>query len=161
MSRAKLQTFSLLVADDNPGDRALIAQALAVGGLDVALETVADGEALLQRLLDPDRPRPDLLLLDIHMPRRDGLSALTEVRGHPDLADLPIVMFTTSRLASDDRAAERLGATTLVTKPFGFDELARLLRRMVEFFRAERRSAETELSRSALVRGPFRVRFSA
>jgi CheY-like chemotaxis protein len=91
---------------------------------------VADGEELVDYLLRRGKyesasasPRPDLILLDLNMPRKDGREALKEIRAHQELRRVPVVVFTTSRADTDIERVYELGANSFVTKPAGFDEL--------------------------------------
>ena len=79
-------------------------------------------------------PRPGLILLDLNMPRKDGREALKEIRDHPDLRRVPIVVFTTSRADTDIRQIYELGANSFITKPAGFDALVTTVTKMVGYW---------------------------
>lgn len=126
------------MADDDPDDRLLIQDALGEcecePGLGKHLRFVDDGEDLMDYLLlrgrhsDPSAcPRPDLILLDLNMPRKDGREALREIRGQADLRSIPIVVFSTSRADTDITLVYNLGANSFVTKPVSFESLVHTL----------------------------------
>ncbi|TAL86524.1 MAG: response regulator [Rhodanobacter sp.] len=127
-------TITILMAEDDMDDRLLFKEAFNESWAEVALEFVDDGVELMQRLEDlfADRPRrlPDLLLLDLNMPRMDGREALQAIREHSGLKHLPVIIFTTSRAELDVLISYQLGANSYVTKPNRYDELVQLLRSM-------------------------------
>ena len=131
-------TLSILMAEDDADDRILLSDAFRDSGVDVALEFVPDGVELmarLQRLLDdPHSKLPDLLLLDLNMPRMDGREALHAIREHAGLKHLPVIVLTTSRAQLDILASYRLGANSFVTKPNRFDDLISVLRSLERYW---------------------------
>ena len=140
-----LKAGLILMADDDPDDRVLVKDALAECGAEPgllnAMRFVGDGEELMDYLLrrgdyaEPDScPRPDLILLDLNMPRKDGREALKEIRDDPDLRRIPIVVFTTSRADTDIRKVYELGANSFITKPAAFDALVTTVTKMVGYW---------------------------
>lgn len=127
-------TITILMAEDDMDDRLLFKEAFNESWAEVSLEFVDDGVELMQRLEDlfADRHRqlPDLLLLDLNMPRMDGREALQAIRDHSGLKHLPVIIFTTSRAELDVLISYQLGANSYVTKPNRYDELVQLLRSM-------------------------------
>jgi len=130
--------IKILMAEDDVDDRVLFADAFRESGIDVALEFVADGVELLQylkRLLaSPDQALPDLLLLDLNMPRMDGREALRAIREHPGLKHLPVIILTTSRAELDIMVSYQLGANSYVTKPRRYDELIAVLQSLEHYW---------------------------
>lgn len=129
----------ILMADDDPDDRLLVKDALVECGMQPgvmeAMRFVADGEELMDYLLRrgsyadaASSPQPDLILLDLNMPRKDGREALREIRSHAALRRIPVVVFTTSRADTDIALIYDLGANSFVTKPVAFDSLVNTLR---------------------------------
>ena len=115
-------SWPVLVAEDNPDDFLLLEAAWARSGKGQALECAPDGIALLERLRLPGM-RAALVLMDVNMPRMNGLEALAEMKVDPRLDSTPVVMFSTSSLDQDVRRAYQLGATSYVVKPAGLPEL--------------------------------------
>lgn len=114
----------ILLADDDPDDVLLIRRALARAKMDHPVHVVNDGQAAVDYLAGTgayaDRARhpfPDLLLLDIKMPRRSGLEVLAWLRAQPVMGRLPVVMLTGSRETADVNRAYELGANSYVVKP--------------------------------------------
>jgi len=134
----QLKQCTILMADDDPDDRLLVKDALAEseGEAKVAdqLRFVDDGEDLMDYLLrrgkyaEPNQaPRPDLILLDLNMPKKDGREALREIRSLEELRNIPVVVFSTSRAETDIKLVYGLGANSFVTKPVAFDALVNTL----------------------------------
>ena len=135
----------ILMADDDPDDRLLVKEALVECGahpsLTDAMRFVADGEELMDYLLRQGRytdaagcPRPDLILLDLNMPRKDGREALREIRANASLRRIPVVVFTTSKADTDIGLIYDLGANSFVTKPVAFDSLVNTLRLLSRYW---------------------------
>ena len=133
-----LKQCLILMADDDADDRLLVKDALgeceAEAKVAEQLRFVNDGEDLMDYLLrrgkysDPAAsPQPDLILLDLNMPRKDGREALREIRAQKELRDIPVVVFTTSRAETDIKLVYGLGANSFVTKPAAFDSLVHTL----------------------------------
>jgi CheY-like chemotaxis protein len=126
--------ITLLCAEDDADDRVLVQDAFEQSGVASHLRFVADGEELMEYLLhegqysDPESsPRPNLLLLDLNMPRMDGREALARIRSEPTLRTLPVVVLTTSSAAEDVERVYELGANSYTVKPASFDGLVQLV----------------------------------
>ena len=117
----------LLLVEDNATDVRLTIEALRDGKVANRLSVVSDGvEALLYlRRAHPytQAHRPDLVLLDLNLPRKSGREVLAEIRRDPQFGTLPVAIVTASASEEDHREAQRLGAICYVTKPIGVDEL--------------------------------------
>ena len=129
MREAKLNT-TLLLADDDPDDRLLVKEALEESHLVADLRSVEDGEELMNylhrrgRYTEPDTsPHPDLILLDLKMPRKSGHQALEEIKATPELRCIPIVVLTTSKAEEDVARAYASGANSFMVKPTSFGAL--------------------------------------
>lgn len=127
--------FVVLLAEDDEHDIAAIKRAWAKHHVANSLYIVNDGEACLDFLYrrgqysDPkNAPRPGILLLDIQMPKLDGLSVLKYVRDDPQLRLLPVVMLTTSKAEEDRLKSYDLGANAYIVKPVGFENFSRAVR---------------------------------
>jgi CheY-like chemotaxis protein len=131
----------ILMVDDDEDDFLLVKEALEENGINNHLRQLADGDELLDYLLkkgryskSPDWSSPELILLDLNMPRKDGREALAEIKGHPSLRKIPIVVFTTSNAAEDIRRCYELGANTYINKPESFDSLVNLMGTVVKYW---------------------------
>lgn len=120
----------LLIADDDVDDRDMIKDAFSENRLLNELKFVSDGEELMDYLLRQGRyespeqsPRPGLILLDLNMPKKDGREALREIKNHPELKSIPIVVLTTSKAEEDIFRTYDLGVNSFITKPVKFDAL--------------------------------------
>ena len=127
------QAITILMADDDPDDRLLTQRALTASRVLNELRFVEDGEALMDYLLkrgaynDENAPRPGLILLDLNMPRKDGREALQEIKQHPVLHRIPVVVMTTSKEEEDIFRSYDLGANSFITKPVTFERLVELM----------------------------------
>ncbi|MGI9421854.1 MAG: response regulator [Hyphomicrobiaceae bacterium] len=121
------RVMTILVAEDDPDDRYLIGEAFRESDFKHNIEFVENGEELLLYLfaLDQyeDRVLPDLVLLDLNMPRIDGRQALAEIKAHPATRRIPVVVFTTSNVDDDIVRTYDLGVSTYITKPSSVDGL--------------------------------------
>lgn len=126
---------TILCAEDDDDHFFLIKHAFQKISPEIHLRHVADGEELLDYLmhrgkyeLPASSPAPDLIFLDLNMPKKNGLEALKEIRSQPDLRQIPIVILTISQDKEDIRNSYRLGANSFITKPTDFQELVESLR---------------------------------
>ena len=133
--------ITVLMADDDADDRLLAQEAMAESHQVKELLFVEDGEELLQYLRregpyhDPQSfPRPDMILLDLNMPRMDGREALADIKADPDLRQIPVVVFTTSQEEEDVYRSYDLGASSYITKPVTFDGLVQMMRSLGEYW---------------------------
>jgi CheY-like chemotaxis protein len=130
--------LQVLIVEDDLGDLALMQDAFAHHSIQSALHHVADGADALAflRREDPhgDAPRPDLILLDLNMPRVDGREALAQIKTDADLKAIPTVVFTTSSADSDIAASYGHHANAYVTKPANLDDYDRVIIAIRNFF---------------------------
>jgi CheY-like chemotaxis protein len=131
----------ILMAEDDEDDQLLAKDALAECKLEGSIRFVSNGEELVDYLLcrgkyeSPNAaPRPTVILLDLNMPRKDGRQALREIRAHPSLRRLPVVVFTTSTADTDVETAYDLGANSFVTKPAAFDALVSIFGHITQYW---------------------------
>lgn len=120
----------ILLVEDDPDDIYLIGEAIDECQLNTRIFIVEDGEQMLDYLhqrgdySDPElAPRPDLILLDLNMPRKDGREALAELKEIPELRSIPVVVLTTSSADRDMKYSYEQGASGFVTKPVTFSGL--------------------------------------
>ncbi|MFY1593406.1 response regulator [Micromonospora sp. WMMD737] len=128
----------ILVVDDDPGDVLMIEEALADSDVDKVIDVVSDGQEAMEFLRregrHADARRPDVILLDLNMPRMDGRQVLGEVKSDEDLRTIPIVVLTTSNADTDIVGSYTLQANAYVTKPIDLDDFNDVVRRIDEFF---------------------------
>jgi CheY-like chemotaxis protein len=135
MNANAARPITILIAEDDPDDRLLTQRALEMSRVVNDLRFVEDGEELMEYLLHQGRytdaaksPRPGLVLLDLNMPRKDGREALKEIKSHPQLHQIPVVVMTTSKAEEDVLRSYDVGANSYVVKPVTFDRLVDLMK---------------------------------
>lgn len=119
----------ILLVEDNEDDVILVQRSLRKAGVTAPVHVVRDGDEAITFLGAADAAEPPaLVLLDLKLPRRNGLEVLAWIRAHPGLSALPVVMFTTSTQDADVGEAYRLGANSYLKKPATMQETTELLR---------------------------------
>jgi CheY-like chemotaxis protein len=137
-----LQTLSrpidILLVEDSPADVRLTREALAEGKVRNRLSVVADGmeamDFLRRRSRFASAPWPDLILLDLNLPRKDGREVLEEVKADPDLRRIPVVVLTTSRTEEDILRSYNLHANCYITKPMDLDKFFAVIKAIDDFW---------------------------
>jgi CheY-like chemotaxis protein len=134
MTQSNGKPAIILLAEDDPGDQELTRRALAEGNIRNELHIVKDGEEALDYLLHrgpyanpTTAPRPDLLLLDLNMPKIDGLQVLQRIRAEERLRRLAVVVLTTSQDEEDIIRTYDLGANSYITKPMDLQKLMQVI----------------------------------
>ena len=121
----------ILLVEDNPDDVEITRRALSRGRVGHEVWVARDGQEALEFLhrrgAHAESPRPDLVLLDVNLPRRTGLEVLEEIKADAGLRTLPVIVLTSSRRDEDVERAYFLGANTYFTKPVGFEEFFRVV----------------------------------
>jgi CheY-like chemotaxis protein len=123
----------LLVVEDSPADLRLLREAVREHGLDVVIDDVADGELALRHLRG-DGPRPDLILLDLNLPRLHGREVLEAIKADPRLRSIPVLVLSTSASPRDVADCYARHASAYLVKPMGLDELGDLVRAIDAFW---------------------------
>jgi CheY-like chemotaxis protein len=138
---SKTRAAVILLAEDDRGDQELTRRALEEGRMRNDLRVVEDGEEALAYLYrrgkyrDPAKsPRPDLLLLDLNLPRVDGRQVLEKVRSDSKLRPMAVVVLTTSRQEEDILRSYELGCNSFITKPVGMDQFIRVIHALEEYW---------------------------
>jgi CheY-like chemotaxis protein len=130
--------IDILLVEDNPGDVELTREALHDTKVHMRLSVVTDGvEALaFLRRQGPyaDAPRPDLILLDLNLPKKDGRGVLAEIKDDPALRQIPVVILTSSQAEQDILRAYQLHANCYVTKPVDLDQFVTIVRSIEQFW---------------------------
>lgn len=133
MSATKSDYSLILIADDDADDRMFLEWALRQTGYDQEIRSVEDGEELLNYLYQrspytPEMaPRPNLLILDLNMPRLNGLEALKEIKEKAEFWWLPIIIMSTSTTDEDIIRSYNLGVNSFVVKPFNYNRLVEVM----------------------------------
>jgi CheY-like chemotaxis protein len=130
--------IEILLVEDDPGDVTLTREAFADYKVQNSLHVVSDGvealDFLYRRGAHAEAPRPDLVLLDLNLPRVDGREVLSAVKNDPTLAAIPIVVLTTSDAEEDVLRSYQLHANAYVTKPVDFEQFIKVVQQIDEFF---------------------------
>ena len=128
----------ILLVEDNPADARLAAEALRESSFDNRLHWASDGAQAMAFLRregkDTGAPRPDLILLDLNLPKKDGREVLAEVKGDPSLKRIPVVVLTTSQADSDRNRSYELHANCYFVKPRQWDEFVELMQAIRDFW---------------------------
>ena len=130
--------MKILVIEDNPAEARLTREAFAESGVPHVIRVVGDGmeaTACLNREgIYRDEAMPDLILLDLNLPRKDGREVLREIKSNPDLSSIPVIVVTNSHAQEDVDQVYRLRANCYLVKPPGIDEFFAMVRRVIEFW---------------------------
>ncbi|HTY33156.1 response regulator [Mycobacterium sp.] len=132
------RAIEILLVEDDPGDELITREAFEHNKLKNNLHVAHDGEEgldfLYRRGPFDGAPRPDLILLDLNLPKYDGRQLLEQVKSDPDLARIPVVVLTTSSAEEDILRSYELHANAYVTKPVDLDQFINAVRQIDEFF---------------------------
>ena len=139
--KGKARKMSFLIADDDIDDRLMINDAFAKCEPEIGVDTVEDGEEAIQYLRREGpykslqgTPLPDVIILDLNMPRKDGREALQELKNDPKLRSIPVVILTTSKEEEDMLRGYDLGCASYITKPVNFEGLVELMRALGRYW---------------------------
>ncbi|MDT4916290.1 MAG: hypothetical protein QOH89_990 [Pseudonocardiales bacterium] len=130
--------LGVLLVEDDPGDVVIAREALRAGRLESRLSVVSDGVEAMSYLRREagyaDVERPDLILLDLNLPRKSGHEVLAEVKADPELRRIPVVVLSTSSAIEDVDLSYELYANVFVTKPVDFDHFTAVVKQIDDFF---------------------------
>lgn len=136
--RTAPEVFEILLVEDNPGDARLAQEALKEGRMTSRLKVVVDGVEALAYLRREGQytaaPRPNLILLDLNLPRKDGRQVLAELKADEDLRRIPVVVLTTSQAEQDILRSYDLHANCYITKPVDLDRFISVVRSIEEYW---------------------------
>jgi two-component system, chemotaxis family, response regulator Rcp1 len=137
-SRSVVKPIEILLVEDNPGDVRLTQEVLREGQIRNHLNVVEDGEkaiAFLNRAKPYDQaPHPNLILLDLNLPRRNGLEVLKIIKTNEDLKHIPVVVFTTSQAEEDIMSAYNHYANCYITKPIDLEQFIKSVKYIEDFW---------------------------
>jgi CheY-like chemotaxis protein len=130
--------ISVLLVEDDPGDVMLIREAFADNKVGNVLSVVNDGVEAMKFVRGEGEyatlERPDLILLDLNLPRKSGAEVLAEIKGDASLSTIPVVVLTTSQAEEDVLRSYEMHANAYVTKPVDFERFGEIVRQIDEFF---------------------------
>ena len=138
MTTPEGRAIDILLVEDDPGDELITREAFEHNKLKNRLHVAHDGEEGLDYLYRRgefgDAPRPDLILLDLNLPKYDGRQLLEKIKSDPELCHIPVVVLTTSSAEEDILRSYKLHANAYVTKPVDLDQFIRVIRCLDEFW---------------------------
>ena len=138
MTHGGPRPIEILLVEDNPGDvrltREAFKEAKVVNRITVAKDGVEALEMLQRAGAFPDAPRPDIILLDLNLPRKDGRELLAEIKSDPDLHNIPVVVLTTSSSPADIRRTYELNANCYIVKPVDLDHFLQVVSGIESFW---------------------------
>ncbi|AEN13955.1 MULTISPECIES: response regulator [unclassified Streptomyces] len=133
-----VKPIEVLLVEDDPGDELMTREAFEDNKIRNTLHVVRDGQEALDFLYrqgeHTDAPRPDLVLLDLNLPRYDGRQVLEKIKTDPELALIPVVVLTTSSAEEDILRSYKLHANAYVTKPVDLEQFIGAVRQIDDFF---------------------------
>jgi CheY-like chemotaxis protein len=138
MNISETRPIEILLVEDSPSDAALTIEAIKAGKIANNLTHVEDGveamDCLKQRGKFAKAARPDLIMLDLNLPRKDGREVLAEIKGDPSLRIIPIIVLTTSHSDKDILQSYQLNANCYITKPVDFGQFIEVVRSIEKFW---------------------------
>jgi CheY-like chemotaxis protein len=133
-----MESIEILLIEDNPGDADLAREALETGKISNNLNVVGDGEEAMAYLRCQGKyakaTRPDLVLLDLNLPKKDGREVLAEIKADDDLKRIPVVILTTSAAEADIVKTYNLHANCYITKPIDLNQFIKVVQATEEFW---------------------------
>jgi chemotaxis family two-component system response regulator Rcp1 len=128
----------ILLVEDNPGDVRLTQECFKESKISNNLSVVMDGQEAIDFLQQKGKfanaPRPDLILLDLNLPRKDGREVLAEIKADPDLRKIPVVVLTISKAEQDVLKTYDMHANCFITKPIDLDQFAVIVKSIEDFW---------------------------
>jgi CheY-like chemotaxis protein len=136
-----LKTINILMADDDEEDCLFAKKAFDKSTIPTSISFVHDGEELIDYLKNQGNfkdksttVRPDLILLDLNMPRKDGREALAEIKSDPDLHNILVIILTTSKQEEDIHNTYELGANSFICKPVDFEGMVKAIHTLIDYW---------------------------
>ena len=136
--RDELKSIEILLVEDDPGDVELTLEVMEKSKIRINMNVVEDGVKAIEYLRKEgeykDKTKPDLILLDLNMPRKDGRETLHDIKNDPELKRIPVVILTTSNAHEDIVKTYTEGCSCYVTKPVGLEEFSRVVQAIDNFW---------------------------
>jgi CheY-like chemotaxis protein len=136
--KGEMKTVEILLVEDNPGDVRLTKEALKESKIMNNLNVVSDGVEAIAYLKNEgkfeNKPRPELILLDLNLPKKDGREVLAEIKQHKELISIPVVILTTSDADEDILRTYELHANCYVTKPVDIEQFIKVVKSVGDFW---------------------------
>jgi len=130
--------MNILLVEDNPGDVRLTQEALRESNMQHHMDVVSDGEMAVKYLLNEgpfeEAPKPDIIFLDLNLPRKDGREALSIIKKNPRTRMIPVIILTTSEAEPDILQSYRLHANCYITKPVDINHFIQVFKRIEQFW---------------------------
>ena len=130
--------MNILLVEDNPGDVRLTQEALRESNIQHHMDIVSDGEMAIKYLLNEspfeEAPKPDIIFLDLNLPRKDGREALGIIKNNPRTRMIPVIILTTSEAEPDILQSYRLHANCSITKPVDINHFIQVFKRIEKFW---------------------------
>lgn len=140
-----MKCVNVLLVEDDPGDVFLIREAMKNSSLDFDVHVADNGEKALDYLYRRTTfvavERPDLIMLDLNLPRINGLEVLREIKSVPELSSIPVIVLTTSKNEADASMCRTLGASEFLSKPPSFEEFLEIGKQLERFWLGRARPA--------------------
>ena len=137
-NKLTIMPIEVLLVEDNPGDAQLTRIALEDSKISIHLSVVEDGVEAMAFLRKEEKystaVHPDIVLLDLNLPRKDGREVLAEIKGDENLKRIPVVVLTTSQAEEDILKAYNLAANCYITKPVDFDQFVKIVQSIENFW---------------------------
>lgn len=138
MQKQKMKPIDILIVEDNPGDARLIKEVINGNKIQCQLHLVKDGVEAMNFLNRKEEftgsPRPDLIFLDLNLPKKDGREVLAEIKTDDNLKQIPVVVMTTSQAEEDILKSYSLHANCYVTKPLDLDQFVNVVKSIEDFW---------------------------
>ncbi len=138
MQKQKMKPVDILIVEDNPGDARLIKEVINGNKIQCQLHLVKDGVEAMNFLNRKEEftgsPRPDLIFLDLNLPKKDGREVLAEIKTDDNLKQIPVVVMTTSQAEEDILKSYSLHANCYVTKPLDLDQFVNVVKSIEDFW---------------------------
>ena len=136
MSRTNTTIPKILYVDDDSDDCIFLMESFAATAMNTDLVCASDGEEAIQYLNKEKDTLPSLIILDLNMPRKDGKQTLKHLKSDPQLADIPVVILSTSRSRIDKEVCTRLGAASYMEKPYHYEGYKEVVKNCIPLIKA-------------------------